>query len=396
MDKGKDLFSKHKKIIIALAVLIVIGIGVKIGINIHNNNIISKVEMKFSGYNGNGTAEISNYSSIYKDIDHQILKKEGVKKEIIDKIDNSNFDSTDLSYADQKLLDDVSDKISSINMTFKGKSTNLKNGDKVTVVFKNDDHSLPFKNGTKTFTVKGLKKTTKVSSKVLYDNLNITSSGINGKGEIAISSKKSDLIDSTISIKNNGTLKNGDKVSIKLPNSVFKDSSGKHEYTGSHTFDYTVSGLVDDKTITNVDDITSDTDTIMNDYVDDESFDDTKYTYKFINLYVVPTDHVQSDDFEDDSDSDTSSTKVIVKDSRGSDTDSNKFSIVAIYTVTNDDADSDDEPDNVEVDVDDLTLKSGKLNIGEKEITSTDNITSFNDSIKTYERNLGVYGIKIK
>ncbi|TLQ04065.1 hypothetical protein FEZ51_06465 [Pediococcus stilesii] len=396
MDKYKALFNKYKKAIIAVAALLVVGFGAKFALDAHNNNIVNRVSMKFTGYEGHGSAELSNYESVAKYMATVALKKEGVKKDSIKNILSSNFDTSALSAEDQVAVKSAQSDITSTRLDFKGKSTNLKNGDKVTIQFKNYNSEMPFKNGTKTFTVKGLKKTNKVSAKEIFDKLNVKAIGINGKGQIALSSKKSALIDSKISIKNNGSLSNGDTVSIKLPDSAFKDSTGKNEYTGSHTFDYKVSGLIDNKAISNIDDIKSATDTVMSDYTDDQGFEDDEYTSKFVNLYVNPYDG-NEDEYYNNDESDEVSSKVEVSDSREtSSSTSNRLSIIAIYTVSRKDSDDDSDPSNVAVTVNDLSIKDQKLNIGDKKITSGDNVSSFDDSIKTFERNLEVTGLKLK
>jgi hypothetical protein len=325
------------------------------------------------------------------------LQKDHIKKDVINKIVShpDTFDYSMLSSEDQYKIQSSIEDLSSTRLEFKGKSTELKNGDKVTVTFKNSNSELPFRDGKKTFTVKGLKKTTKVSSNKIFNQLKIKALGINGKGQIALSSKNSDLINSNIKVKNNGHLSNGDVISLTLPKAAFKDSSGKHQYTGSRTFKYKISELIDSKSITNVDDITDATDTVMSDYTDDKQFADEKYTSKFVNLYVTPYNE-NEEEYYDDDDNEVSSKVEVADASENSTSSSNKLSIVAIYSVNSSDADDDDEPENVAVEVNNLSLNDGKLNIKDKKITSDDNVSTLSDSIKTYERNLEVSGLKLK
>ncbi len=397
MEKFKTFITQNKKLVYGVIAIIIIAAGAKIGYDYHSNNIISRIEVKFYGYNGHGDAVISNAESVNKYMTRRVLQKDHIKKDVINKIVShpDTFDYSMLSSEDQYKIQSSIEDLSSTRLEFKGKSTELKNGDKVTVTFKNSNSELPFRDGKKTFTVKGLKKTTKVSSNKIFNQLKIKALGINGKGQIALSSKNSDLINSNIKVKNNGHLSNGDVISLTLPKAAFKDSSGKHQYTGSRTFKYKISGLIDSKSITNVDDITDATDTVMSDYTDDKQFADEKYTSKFVNLYVTPYNENEEEYYDDDVNE--VSSKVEVADaSENSTSSSNKLSIAAIYSVNSSDADDDDEPENVAVEVNNLSLNDGKLNIKDKKITSDDNVSTLSDSIKTYERNLEVSGLKLK
>lgn len=397
MDKFKTFITQNKKLVYGVIAIIIIAAGAKIGYDYHSNNIISRIEVKFYGYNGHGDAVISNAESVNKYMTRRVLQKDHIKKDVINKIVShpDTFDYSMLSSEDQYKIQSSIEDLSSTRLEFKGKSTELKNGDKVTVTFKNSNSELPFRDGKKTFTVKGLKKTTKVSSNKIFNQLKIKALGINGKGQIALSSKNSDLINSNIKVKNNGHLSNGDVISLTLPKAAFKDSSGKHQYTGSRTFKYKISGLIDSKSITNVDDITDATDTVMSDYTDDKQFADEKYTSKFVNLYVTPYNE-NEEEYYDDDDNEVSSKVEVADASENSTSSSNKLSIVAIYSVNSSDADDDDEPENVAVEVNNLSLNDGKLNIKDKKITSDDNVSTLSDSIKTYERNLEVSGLKLK
>ena len=397
MDKFKTFITQNKKLVYGVIAIIIIAAGAKIGYDYHSNNIISRIEVKFYGYNGHGDAAISNAESVNKYMTRRVLQKDHIKKDVINKIVShpDTFDYSMLSSEDQYKIQSSIEDLSSTRLEFKGKSTELKNGDKVTVTFKNSNSELPFRDGKKTFTVKGLKKTTKVSSNKIFNQLKIKALGINGKGQIALSSKNSDLINSNIKVKNNGHLSNGDVISLTLPKAAFKDSSGKHQYTGSRTFKYKISGLIDSKSITNVDDITDATDTVMSDYTDDKQFADEKYTSKFVNLYVTPYNE-NEEEYYDDDDNEVSSKVEVADASENSTSSSNKLSIVAIYSVNSSDADDDDEPENVAVEVNNLSLNNGKLNIKDKKITSDDNVSTLSDSIKTYERNLEVSGLKLK
>ena len=202
MDKFKTFITQNKKLVYGVIAIIIIAAGAKIGYDYHSNNIISRIEVKFYGYNGHGDAAISNAESVNKYMTRRVLQKDHIKKDVINKIVShpDAFDYSMLSSEDQYKIQSSIEDLSSTRLEFKGKSTELKNGDKVTVMFKNSNSELPFRDGKKKFTVKGLKKTTKVSSNKIFNQLKIKALGINGKGQIALSSKNSDLINSNIKV----------------------------------------------------------------------------------------------------------------------------------------------------------------------------------------------------
>lgn len=80
MNKFRNWYhglSKKGKIIGVgvLAIIIIVILG-KVVINYQNNNIVSKIEVSFDGYNGSGQAEMKNY----KQVGLEMAEKIGEKK----------------------------------------------------------------------------------------------------------------------------------------------------------------------------------------------------------------------------------------------------------------------------------------------------------------------------
>ena len=51
MDKFKTFITQNKKLVYGVIAIIIIAAGAKIGYDYHSNNIISRIEVKFYGYN---------------------------------------------------------------------------------------------------------------------------------------------------------------------------------------------------------------------------------------------------------------------------------------------------------------------------------------------------------
>ncbi|MFG1200141.1 hypothetical protein ODR38_07665 [Pediococcus acidilactici] len=151
MEKFKTFITQNKKLVYGVIAIIIIAAGAKIGYDYHSNNIISRIEVKFYGYNGHGDAAISNAESVNKYMTRRVLQNDHIKKDVINKIVShpDTFDYSMLSSEDQYKIQSSIEDLSSTRLEFKGKSTELKNGDKVTVTFKNSNSELPFRDGKK-------------------------------------------------------------------------------------------------------------------------------------------------------------------------------------------------------------------------------------------------------
>lgn len=269
------------------------------------------------------------------------------------------------------------------------KKENLKNGDKVRITIKTGDKDNPVKEETKTYTVKGLKKTKKVSAKDIAKNLDVQAYGYNGKGLIAITSKK---YKGSVSfhIKNNGSLKNGDKVTIKLPSEFTSDE--KIDFQGKKEFTYTVQGLKELAATKDLDEIKKVTDSMVNDEYPYGEFE--KYVNTFINMYFVPTSAYS--DYSDEKD-----TSVELNDKSGLEASrKDKITIAVLYTVK-DDYDEDDEADDsntkvVEVTVGNVSIEGDHTNIDSIDTEDDGTVSTQDSSLEVLQHNLAANGIKVK
>lgn len=269
------------------------------------------------------------------------------------------------------------------------KAQNLKNGDKYVVTIKTGDKENPIKSESKTYTVKGLKKTKKVTAKDIAKDLNVQAYGYNGKGLIAITSKKykSEVM---FHIKNNGSLSNGDKVTIKLP-SEFTDYE-KFDFRGKKEFTYTVQGLKELAATKDLDEIKKVTDSMVNDEYPYGEYE--KYVNTFINMYFVPTSAYS--DYSDEKD-----TSVELNDKSGLEASrKDKITIAVLYTVK-DDYDEDDEADDsntrvVEVTVGNVSIEGDHTNIDSIDTEDDGKVSTQDSLLEVLQHNLAANGIKVK
>lgn len=206
---------------------------------------LEDVKVTFKGYDGHGYMEGDS-----KKITSNMIDIMAKKAKLDDYLTEKLKDVVETDAADYDLEKDATsderDSLVKVERWMKeikirsSKKENLKNGDKVRITIKTGDKDNPVKEETKTYTVKGLKKTKKVSAKDIAKNLDVQAYGYNGKGLIAITSKKYKG-EVMFHIKNNGSLKNGDKVTIKLPSEFTSDE--KIDFQGKKEFTYTVQGL---------------------------------------------------------------------------------------------------------------------------------------------------------
>ena len=160
---------KHKYISITVGVLIGCAAIVALYFALYSGNIVSQAKVSFEGTNGHGTARITNYTQLRNELVEKMFVKNGINEKDAKVLTNAMTNNTmnedtfkNLSSADQtkllKLSKTVdSSKFSDTDIKFEGPSAGLKNGDKVTVAFNNQNPDLiPFKSGKKTFVVQGL------------------------------------------------------------------------------------------------------------------------------------------------------------------------------------------------------------------------------------------------
>lgn len=355
---------------------------------------LEDVKVTFKGYDGHGYMEGDS-----KKITSNMIDIMAKKAKLDDYLTEKLKDVVETDAADYDLEKDATsderDSLVKVERWMKeikirsSKKENLKNGDKVRITIKTGDKDNPVKEETKTYTVKGLKKTKKVSAKDIAKNLDVQAYGYNGKGLIAITSKK---YKGSISfhIKNNGSLKNGDKVTIKLP-SEFTDYE-KFDFRGKKEFTYTVQGLKELAATKDLDEIKKVTDSMVNDEYPYGEFE--KYVNTFINMYFVPTSAYS--DYSDEKD-----TSVELNDKSGLEASrKDKITIAVLYTVK-DDYDEDDEADDsntrvVEVTVGNVSIEGDHTNIDSIDTEDDGTVSTQDSSLEVLQHNLAANGIKVK
>lgn len=355
---------------------------------------LEDVKVTFKGYDGHGYMEGDS-----KKITSNMIDIMAKKAKLDDYLTEKLKDVVETDAADYDLEKDATsderDSLVKVERWMKeikirsSKKENLKNGDKVRITIKTGDKDNPVKEETKTYTVKGLKKTKKVSAKDIAKNLDVQAYGYNGKGLIAITSKK---YKGSVSfhIKNNGSLKNGDKVTIKLP-SEFTDYE-KFDFRGKKEFTYTVQGLKELAATKDLDEIKKVTDSMVNDEYPYSEFE--KYVNTFINMYFVPTSAYS--DYSDEKD-----TSVELNDKSGLEASrKDKITIAVLYTVK-DDYDEDDEADDsntrvVEVTVGNVSIEGDHTNIDSIDTEDDGTVSTQDSSLEVLQHNLAANGIKVK
>ncbi len=355
---------------------------------------LEDVKVTFKGYDGHGYMEDDS-----KKITSNMIDIMAKKAKLDDYLTEKLKDVVETDAADYDLEKDATsderDSLVKVERWMKeikirsSKKENLKNGDKVRITIKTGDKDNPVKEETKTYTVKGLKKTKKVSAKDIAKNLDVQAYGYNGKGLIAITSKK---YKGSVSfhIKNNGSLKNGDKVTIKLPSEFTSDE--KIDFQGKKEFTYTVQGLKELAATKDLDEIKKVTDSMVNDEYPYGEFE--KYVNTFINMYFVPTSAYS--DYSDEKD-----TSVELNDKSGLEASrKDKITIAVLYTVK-DDYDEDDEADDsntkvVEVTVGNVSIEGDHTNIDSIDTEDDGTVSTQDSSLEVLQHNLAANGIKVK
>ena len=354
-------------------------------------SVLDDVKVKYEGYSGHGIAYLDNKKRNANMVD-VFAKKLKLDDYLTEKLKSNELNAEAL---ESEATSDERDKLVKVERWVKdtrvrvNKAQNLKNGDKYVVTIKTGDKENPIKSESKTYTVKGLKKTKKVTAKDIAKDLNVQAYGYNGKGLIAITSKKykSEVM---FHIKNNGSLSNGDKVTIKLP-SEFTDYE-KFDFRGKKEFTYTVQGLKELSATKDLDEIKKVTDSMVNDEYPYGEYE--KYVNTFINMYFVPTSAYS--DYSDEKD-----TSVELNDKSGLEASrKDKITIAVLYTVK-DDYDEDDEADDsntrvVEVTVGNVSIEGDHTNIDSIDTEDDGKVSTQDSSLEVLQHNLAANGIKVK
>ncbi|MGO4925111.1 hypothetical protein ACTQ44_09335 [Ligilactobacillus ruminis] len=354
-------------------------------------SVLDDVKVKYEGYSGHGIADLDN-KKLNSNMVDVFAKKLKLDDYLTEKLKSNELNAEAL---ESEATSDERDKLVKVERWVKdtrvrvNKAQNLKNGDKYVVTIKTGDKEKPSKSESKTYTVKGLKKTKKVTAKDIAKDLNVQAYGYNGKGLIAITSKKYKG-EVMFHIKKNGSLSNGDKVTIKLP-SEFTDYE-KFDFRGKKEFTYTVQGLKELAATKDLDEIKKVTYSMVNDEYPYGEIE--KYVNTFINMYFVPTSAYS--DYSDEKD-----TSVELNDKSGLEASrKDKITIAVLYTVK-DDYDEDDEADDsntrvVEVTVGNVSIEGDHTNIDSIDTEDDGKVSTQDSSLEVLQHNLAANGIKVK
>lgn len=384
MRKGMKL---RKLLLIAVMALSV----VMISACSQKKSVLDDVKVKYEGYSGHGIADLDS-KKLNSNMVDVFAKKLKLDDYMTEKLKSNELNAEAL---ESEATSDERDKLVKVERWVKdtrvrvNKAQNLKNGDKYVVTIKTGDKENPIKSESKTYTVKGLKKTKKVTAKDIAKDLNVQAYGYNGKGMIAITSKKYKG-EVMFHIKKNGSLSNGDKVTIKLP-SEFTDYE-KFDFRGKKEFTYTVQGLKELAATKDLDEIKKVTDSMVNDEYPYGEIE--KYVNTFINMYFVPTSAYS--DYSDEKD-----TSVELNDKSGLEASrKDKITIAVLYTVK-DDYDEDDEADDsntrvVEVTVGNVSIEGDHTNIDSIDTEDDGKVSMQDSSLEVLQHNLAANGIKVK
>lgn len=216
-------------------------------------DVTKKVKVQFKGYDGDGEASY-NEKEIEKLIETEILKKQKLKKEDIEGILNEDK----VTYSRLINDSDMRNKLEVAETMRKeldygfDRTSGLKNGDKITFTVKSKSSEIPIKMTQKTFTVKGLKKSHKISFQEIEEKHPIKFKGFNQFGYMK-QSKFYEEKTTDNSDFDSQKLTNGDEVLVTLSSDYINKLKENGQFvTGKKTKRIKVNGLQQAKEIPNL------------------------------------------------------------------------------------------------------------------------------------------------
>ena len=250
------------QLLIAIVGILVVAVGIFGFVKTRPVDVTKDIKVTFSGYDGYGHASY-NSEKVYQVIAEKMAVKAGFSKaeshQLISMNSLSNY-LTNVKYRSKatKLMKWTE----GLKITFDAGS-NLKNGDKVIFKIK-PEKGTPLKAVDKTYTVKGLKKTKKVSASSLTKG-KITFSGYNGNGSVKYDDNKFEIISDDVS----GTLSNGDELEFEFTQDYIDTLLTEGKAVTDKTIEVKVFGLKDVNDISKVDTLYSKIpDLVKEDYKD--------------------------------------------------------------------------------------------------------------------------------
>ena len=313
-SKTEDIINrvkKDKKIFIVIGGIIaglVVIIGIFSFMGSRPKNIINEVKVDFSGYNKQGSAELSgNYKYLMESI---IAKKVGYSNSDVEAIKKGNEQvlSADYTKAPQveKYIEDTAIRLD--------KDSDLSNGDKLTLSVNTHLKDNPIQSSKKTIKVSGLKKSTSYTMSDIIKKYPIKIQGYNHFGKPEFDDKIYSLSEPSDSYSSDNStdgeeLTNGDSIKVYLSNDYINSLSEKGQIIeGKKETNIKVSGLLDSPKISNQNDLLNQIDTVARNNHKSNDYD--TYTVTRQDSYFIGTNI--------------------------SDSDAEGFSVVSIYKIDDD------------------------------------------------------------
>lgn len=287
VNQAKEFVLKYKFAVIGAVAAVVVAIGGWTWYQAQPKSVTSVVEVSFSGYDGYGVLEY-NYEDLSEEIARVSYLKAGFSKDQAE--DLIKGDSVILAEVDAD--PDLSGKysralamIGSVSYEF-DKTTDLSNGDTIVLKIKTTSSKSPVKKETKKFTVKGLDKVEKISTKEFLEEYPVEFVGFDGYGSLELPEDEDGYsILSYADGSEPSKLKNGDTVELEVSSTFLYELQEEGKKLESDTIEVEVSGLKSITEISNLSEALSKNDTyIKSNY---ENTSSTTYTLEKQKSYIA-------------------------------------------------------------------------------------------------------------
>lgn len=265
VNQAKEFVLKYKFAVIGAVAAVVVAIGGWTWYQAQPKSVTSVVEVSFSGYDGYGVLEY-NYEDLSEEIARVSYLKAGFSKDQAE--DLIKGDSVILAEVDAD--PDLSGKysralamIGSVSYEF-DKTTDLSNGDTIVLKIKTTSSKSPVKKETKKFTVKGLDKVEKISTKEFLEKYPVEFVGFDGYGSLELPEDEDGYsILSYADGSEPSKLKNGDTVELEVSSTFLYELREEGKKLESDTIEVEVSGLKSITEISNLSEALSKNDTYI-------------------------------------------------------------------------------------------------------------------------------------
>ena len=286
VKQAKEFVLKHKFAVIGAIVALVVAISGWTWYQAQPKSVTSVVEVSFSGYDGYGVLEY-NYEDLGNEIARVSFLKAGFSKDqaeelikgdsvILAEVDSDPYWSAEYSRALAM--------IGSVSYEF-DKTTDLSNGDTIVLKIKTTSNKSPVKKETKKFTVEGLDKVEKISTKEFLEEYPVEFVGYDGYGGMELpEDENGNSIFSYSGDNESNNLKNGDSIELTVSSDFLYQLQEEGKKLESDTVEVEVSGLTSISEVGNLAEALSKNDTyIKSDY---ENSSSTTYTLEKQKSYI--------------------------------------------------------------------------------------------------------------